>query len=416
MDRISLINKTMNVGSTIIIGGGLAGLSIAEFLANKKSGKVLLFEQYKPYGGRVVTYRDPAKHIQYEIGAGRIFHTHKRVHALIKRFGLHTFPISSDSTFNGEPNPFLPLFEPIRRIIELTPEAELQTHTLEEIVPKELHSIFKYYPYWAEIHMLRADIAAPLFAPNHTMGTDKPADYAGVVEGLDAITTNLHDAAEKAGAVLKNRHKVTGIKRLADDLFEVTGLSGKKANQKPFKYQANRIIIATCRCGYSNFDILKGKPFMKQLSTSPLTRIYAIYDPPLDIPHKIVTDNPLRYIIPINPKSGLIMVSYTDGDDTHRWNNLDGEELEKEINGELQKLFPDMVIPKPKYLNKHEWPSGCTYWTPGDYDVKEASKQAHNPEPNLYLTGESVSMNQTWMEGALESAEYLQTLLNYSPP
>jgi monoamine oxidase len=172
------------------------------------------------------------------------------------------------------------------------------------------------------------------------------------------------------------------------------------------------VIIATCRCGYSDFSILKEMPLMKQLATGALTRIYAVYQPPLDIPEKVVTDGPLRYIIPINPKTGLIMISYTDGDDTHYWNKLDGDALEDAIHKEFTKLFPDKIMTKPTYLKKHEWPNGCTYWLPGNYDPKEASKIAHNPEPNLYLTGESVSLNQTWMEGALESAEYLKTLLN----
>ena len=125
-----------------------------------------------------------------------------------------------------------------------------------------------------------------------------------------------------------------------------------------------------------------------------------------------MTDGPLRFIIPINPKTGLIMISYTDGDDTHYWNKLDDDALEDAIHKEFTKLFPDKIMTKPTYLKKHEWPNGCTYWLPGDYNPKEASKIAHNPEPNLYLTGESVSLNQTGMEGALESAEYLKTLLN----
>jgi hypothetical protein len=242
------------------------------------------------------------------------------------------------------------------------------------------------------------------------MGTDKPADYYGVVEGLDAITTHLHDAADKAGATLKSRHKVTNIQRLAPDLFEITGIRGKR--KLPFKYQASRVIIATCRCGYGDFSILKNMPIMKQLATSPLLRIYAVYQPPLDIKEKVVTDGPLRFIIPIDSKSGLIMISYTDGDDTDYWRKLDGPALEETLHQELTKLFPDKTITKPTYLKKHDWPNGCTYWLPGDYSPEEASKIAHNPEPNLYLTGESISMEQTWMEGALESADYLKTLLN----
>ena len=403
----------MNVGRTIIIGGGLAGLSIAEYLANKlSSNDVLVLEQYKAWGGRVVTYRDKERNLQYEIGAGRIFHEHKRVGALVKRFGLHTYPISTESTVNGHPNPFLQLFEPVRHILQTLPDDVLAKHTVKELVPKELHSTLSYYPYWSEFNLLRADVALPLFSSTKPMGTDKPADYYGVVEGLDAITTHLAAAAEKAGATLKNRHTVTNIKRLAPDLFEITGLRGKKANQRPFKYQANRVIIATCRCGYSDFSILKEMPLMKQLATGALTRIYAVYQPPLDITEKVVTDGPLRFIIPINPKTGLIMISYTDGDDTHYWRDLDGDALEDAIHTEFTKLFPDKTMTKPTYLKKHEWPNGCTYWLPGDYDPKDASKIAHNPEPNLYLTGESVSLNQTWMEGALESAEYLETLLN----
>ena len=403
----------MNVGRTIIIGGGLAGLSIAEFLA-KKSGNsnVLVLEQYRAWGGRVVTYRDKSKNIQYEIGAGRIFHEHKHVGDLVKRFGLHTYPISAESTTpNGHPNPFLQLFEPVRHILQSLPADILAKHTVNELVPEELSSVLKYYPYWSEFNLMRADVALPLFALKEPMGTDKPAEYYGVVEGLDAITTHLAAAAEKAGATLKNRHQVTNINRLAPDLFEITGLRGKKANQRPFKIQASRVIIATCRCGYSDFSILKNMPLMKQLATGALTRIYAIYQPPLDIKEKVVTDGPLRFIIPINPKTGLIMISYTDGDDTHYWNKLDGDALEDAIHKEFTKLFPDKTMTKPTYLKKHEWPNGCTYWLPGDYSPEEASKIAHNPEPNLYLTGESVSLNQTWMEGALESAEYLKTLL-----
>jgi monoamine oxidase len=63
---------------------------------------------------------------------------------------------------------------------------------------------------------------------------------------------------------------------------------------------------------------------------------------------------------------------------------------------------------------KHDWPSGCTYWLPGDYDVKQASKAALNPAPNLYIAGESISLNQTWMEGALESAEILLKKISHT--
>ena len=62
----------------IIIGGGLAGLTVAEGLAKKKH-EVLLLEQYPVFGGRISTERVPktadTPALQYEVGAGRIFHS-----------------------------------------------------------------------------------------------------------------------------------------------------------------------------------------------------------------------------------------------------------------------------------------------------------------------------------------------------
>jgi monoamine oxidase len=142
----------------------------------------------------------------------------------------------------------------------------------------------------------------------------------------------------------------------------------------------------------------------------PLTRIYAQYPTPAwfaDIP-KFVTDSPLRYVIPMDPTSGTIMISYTDADDTRWWRGLKGKALIRAIQSELHVVFPDRTIPDPIWMNAYEWSEGCTYWRPGDYDPATVASQLMNPSPNLYVCGESLSVgHQAWMEGALESAEAL---------
>lgn len=399
--------------ATFIIGGGIAGLTVAEALAKQKQPVVVL-EKYPAWGGRIVTHRDP----QYEIGAGRIHRSHHRVAALVKRFGLHTFPISADSVYNGAPNPFLQLFEPIRKELIKLPAAILGKHTIAELVPKTFHPIFRAYPYWAEIHMLRADLALPQFAAGALMGTTAASDYYGVAEGLDSITSQLAAAAEAAGAVLNNRHRVHDVHRRADGLFEITGDYGKKAEAKPFRYIAPRVILATCRCSLSDFSALRGAPLLKQLATSPLVRVYAIYPPSprtgrvwfADLP-KTVSDSALRYIIPINVKTGLIMISYTDGEDTSVWSSGTDADFRKRLQDTVKKTFPEYEIPTPTYLERHVWPSGCTYWLPGEYKVSAAIRAAMNPSENLYVVGESISTQQAWIEGALESAEKLIRLL-----
>ncbi|MDV7389958.1 FAD-dependent oxidoreductase, partial [Arthrospira platensis SPKY1] len=111
--------------------------------------------------GRIVTFRE--KDIQYEIGAGRIFHTHAKVLKLIKHFGLHTFPIATTTNFEDQQNSFYALFEPLRRVCKTLPKRTLATHTIRELLPPALHPILDMYPYRSEIDLLRADLALDLF-------------------------------------------------------------------------------------------------------------------------------------------------------------------------------------------------------------------------------------------------------------
>lgn len=400
----------------IIIGGGIAGLATAIRFAPSK--KVLLLEKYSTLGGRALTYKENG--LQYEIGAGRVWHKHTHVNALVKRYGLHTYPISTKSNYDDAPNQFTTLFYPILKELLSLPAATLGKHTIQELLPPAFAPLLMMYPYRAELDMLRADLALPLFKPNDLMGSVSDDDYYGVVEGYVALVDGLAKDATKAGAVIKTRYHVDDIKRIRTDLFEVTGKHGKKDNKVPFQYQAKTVIIATCRCSLSGFSVLKGLPLLKQLQTSALCRIYAVFPTDKtknqkkawfhDIP-KTVTANPLRYIIPINAEKGLIMISYTDGKDTDVWKSLDGDELETAIMAATKHQFPHKDIPKPTYLKKHMWPSGCTYWVPGDYDVKEAQAAAMNPSPNLFVVGESVAIHQEWMESALETVDLLPETL-----
>lgn len=401
------------MSTVAIIGGGMAGLYAAEVLA-ARGFDVTVFEKSDTWGGRVLTYRAPPN-IQYEIGAGRIYAKHARVRALVDRFKLTTYPITTHTAYETPTaaNTFLELFEPIRHACESVPATELRKHTIAEIVPTALRPVLTLYPYWAEIHMLRADVALDLFRSKQPMGARGADDYYGIVEGIDALATHLKTAAAAAGATLRAGHTVRAIQRRnGDNLFEITGV----ASARPFTYTAHRVILATCRCSLTQFRTLLGDaPLLRQVGTSPLMRIYAIYPPHpttgtvwfAGLP-KLVTSNPLRYVIPIDAAKGLIMISYTDGADTNYWRQFTSDDqLRTAIQTAVRALFPSHTIPEPTYLKRHDWTSGCSYWLPGDYDVSAAIEAARNPAPDVYVIGESVSATQTWVEGALESADTL---------
>ena len=389
-----------------IVGAGITGLTIAEALLDR-GHEVTILERYPNVGGRIVTNRDP----QYEIGAGRIHASHKRVHALIKRFKLHTYPINnhivyrSKATQTEEPLGHDWIFPAILAMLKRLPPKTLATHTIAQLLPPVWCSLLSRFPYWAEVQLLRADLAAESF--QHDMGTY--GGYVGIVEGIDTLTTKLKEAVLKKGATLLTRHRVEDICK-GKAGYEIVGDYGKKAEAKPFRFKADQVIVATCRCSLGKFSVLKKAPLLQQLQTSPLLRIYAQYPTPKgkawfhDVP-KTVTDSPLRFVIPIDPKTGLIMISYTDGDDTKHWIDLDEPALAKAIHKEVRALFGD--APDPLWVKKHPWPSGCTYWVPGNYDVDKAIQKAMHPAANLWVVGESVARHQAWMESALTSAEEL---------
>jgi monoamine oxidase len=414
---------TMDIQKPIvIIGAGLAGLHVAEGLLDRGATDVTILERYPNVGGRVVTNR--AEGLQYEIGAGRIHTSHRRVLDLVERFGLHTFPIPADmkwrplSGASANNAPFADIWKSIHTMLVSVPKSQLAKHTIRQLLPPDWHPLLLQFPYRAELDLLRADLALESFEAE--MGTYE--GYVGVVEGLDSITAALAAAVTAKGAKILTRHRVKDVRRRrGGGMFEIVGDHGKKAEAKPFHIVTSQVVIATCRCTLGSFSVLKRKPVLRQVQTSPLTRIYAVYPPQASgrpgggshvwwdgVVGKTVTDSPLRFVIPIDPTKGLIMISYTDGVDTEFWSGLEGKDLQAAIQKEVHRLWPDVDIPEPTYLQKHEWPAGCSYWTAGDYDVAEAQREAmFGMGGGLFVVGESIARHQAWMESALVSAETL---------
>ena len=385
---------------TVIIGGGIAGLYLAEQLAERD--QVTLLEKNDYFGGRVYTFRDKAKGLQYEAGAGRIHRDHARVNALVDRFGLKTYSFSGDSDYAS-------VFDALQQILTRLDPAALRRHTIAELLPPQHRRLLRLFPYWAETHLTRADVALSVFKARSGVMADCRSDaFYGIVGGIDTLTTRLAAAALKLGATLRSGQEVLDVARLPSGQFHVT------VKDSP-AILADRVVFATCRCTLGDFRLVRDESFVKHLATSPLLRIYAVYPPnpatgrawfaDMD---KVVLDSPLRFVIPINSRKGLIMISYTDGDDTKAWRDLEGPALQAAIQAEVRRTWPDLEIPEPTYLRKHYWGGGCTYWLPGDYDVEAEAAHALNPQPGVYVCGESISAHhQAWVEGALETAEDL---------
>ena len=81
-------------------------------------------------------------------------------------------------------------------------------------------------------------------------------------------------------------------------------------------------------------------------------------------------------------------------------NIISNGDLKNFLKKNLERIFPDKVIPDPTFLNCHYWKNGNHFWLPL-YENKKIQDYMINPIKNLYIAGESYSMNQAWIEGSL---------------
>ena len=400
-----------------IIGAGIAGLYCALELSKKyPTSKICVLEKYKYIGGRTSTFKDKAKGLQWEAGAGRVHKSHHHVTKLISQYRLTKIPIPSEIEWRPSPGNV----EPIKieayinnlGLDSLSPQI-LRTHTLKDLLtqtsgPSITKKLMDRYEYRSEFDTQRGDKA--LEALQHELGDDE--DFFIIKEGFSALIGHMKHDIEKAGVRILRENEATDIKK------HTKGYAVEIRNADPIK--ASKVIVALTRDAVAELPCFKGLPILKQVKMRPLVRIYAVFPNTtgkiwFEGMAKFVCPKPVRYVIPINPKQGTIMISYTEGPYAKHWIDLQKQKgaymVEREVMKHIRSLFPDITIPDPLLFKFHPWTSGCTYWLPGNYDVRKMSDEAHQLTDKVFACGESISLRQAWTEGALESAETVLQLL-----
>ena len=183
---------------------------------------------------------------------------------------------------------------------------------------------------------------------------------------------------------------------------------GRENSKK--KIIGNKVIFAIKPYQLKSFPIISSiHKYSKAVYNAPLIRIYAVYKEIwFQNINRTTTNNILRQIIPINKKTGLIMISYTDGEDTkpfmkNKYELKSNIELRQIVAENLKKIFPDKNIREPLHFSAYLWKVGCHHWLP-NVDSEKIQKNILNPVENVYICGEGFSNKQAWIEGALDSA------------
>lgn len=406
-----------------IIGAGISGLYCARELSKAwPDASICVLEKYEFIGGRVSTFKKNIQGvgpIQWEAGAGRIHKSHTQTLELLKEYGIDLIPIASGiewrSPLGTEPVEFG------RYIQNLGIDKILGEHLSKKTVHQIIHHLFgraraaeltDRYEYRSEIDTLRADkaISAVLHELGHQEG------FSVVKGGFSLLVKALkEDVQKRAVKILRNR-EVTDIHKI-DNAYRVFV-------KDHIDIKASKVIVTVPRDAVAQIKCFKNLSILKKVTMRPLVRMYAVFPTRngcwFEGIHKFICETPVRYVIPMDPTKGTIMISYTDGKDAEYWLNRmkKGEaSIKNEVMKQIRSLFPSLEIPDPIYFKIHPWSDGCSYWTPGTYSIEKVSMESIVPlpreMPEVYFANESWAEDQCWVNSALvQSTKALKLILN----
>ena len=407
----------------VIVGGGMTGLYCAHKLIQKygSSKSIALYDSRTYFGGRLLTHYDP----QYEIGGARFHDGHTYLNELVNYYNMKKFelPEQVDFIYKRKQNikfykdahiTFRTIMKNIIKLSERVNKKSLQSMTLKQFIDKVSkgyslsNKILHIFGYYSEICEMNA------YDSLRTMKDDFISQkYFVLKDGFSELTKKMHKALN-SNVYMGLNCKVENVKKLQGSLYHC----------KIIDNEGNRTFFVKCRnvafCLKAKqlriFDILSPiKQHINKVYNASLLRIYAQFPKGKngkvwfhDI-NRITTNSLLRQIIPISQENGIIMISYTDGEDINpfydnkRQRKLKPDsEIYSMIKKELNILFPECHIPNPTYFKCHLWHVGAHHWKPGvNSDI--ISNKMLNPVNNVYILGEAFSQKQAWIEGGLDT-------------
>lgn len=391
------------VKNVAIVGGGISGLYAAHLLLKRyKDMHVTVYEAGSYWGGRVVTLNHDGE--SFDIGAARFNKRHKLLWELLKEFGLEKdiYKLSHDKVFLKDGKVVnVPTLKYINMAIERskneTPR-HLKSITFEMymkgILPDSVvDDVMMSFGYGLEFQNMNAYEAIRLFKGDFV----GDVDYYILKGGLSRLIYALIDSLRVRRCGLYLNAPVVGC------VSDGRGLLFRGSNVPLYFDHVFYCVTKSALMGIHGLVAGDGA-LLRSLGTlggGELYRVFAKF--PLDSKGrpwfhgitKTTSNSMLRTIIPLNFKTGLIMISYTDGEAARKWVNIDRDTRIREMLVQLRKLFKKIEIPEPIWVNDYFWEEGIHYWKPGEITYK-------NDGDNYSVCGEVVG-GHGWIEGGLVS-------------
>jgi monoamine oxidase len=399
-----------------IIGAGITGLYLAYnlLLNGVPSEDIVIFEGSKRIGGRI--YTNEHKGFRYSVGAGRLGKKHKYVMKLIKDFklkdqiiniGKNTNYFIEGRLMNEEQllKHYKSTFKSLKELWKYAIEKKLNGNKYDPNL-YNLHNYFSLILNANEVELLKISLG-----------------YQGEMYDMNAYNGIL--TLRKDFDIRNNEFFVLrdGIQILCDVLYKYIVDAGVSVNfssiledvkddDKTIRvngniYNYSKLYLTLKRSDYMKINYFKKYDYLfNTVSDGHLLRIFAQYKDVWfkDMP-KILTQNKLQFIIPIDYNSGLIQISYSDRYNADFWNAFKTEkDVKKYLTKILNEMFPEKNIKEPEWITMHFWESGDHMWNVGvnTKNIQDIIDGLFIPK-DIYILGETYSERQAWVEGAIET-------------
>jgi monoamine oxidase len=399
-----------------IIGAGITGLYLAyNLLLNRiPSADIVIFEGSKRIGGRI--YTNEHKGFRYSVGAGRLGKKHKYVMKLINDFklkdqiiniGKNTNYFIEGRLMNEEQllKHYKSTFKSLKELWKYAIEKKLNGNKYDPNL-YNLHNYFSLILNANEVELLKISLG-----------------YQGEMYDMNAYNGIL--TLRKDFDIRNNEFFVLrdGIQILCDVLYKYIVDAGVSVNfssiledvkddDKTIRvngniYNYSKLYLTLKRSDYMKINYFKKYDYLfNTVSDGHLLRIFAQYKDVWfkDMP-KILTQNKLQFIIPIDYNSGLIQISYSDRYNADFWNAFKTEkDVKKYLTKILNEMFPEKNIKEPEWITMHFWESGDHMWNVGvnTKNIQDIIDGLFIPK-DIYILGETYSERQAWVEGAIET-------------
>ncbi len=396
----------------IIVGGGIAGLYLANCLRKKKV-HVILLEKNQRFGGRIHTIYDKSGKTLYESGPWRVHKSQHRVRRLFKELGFHMDAIPQKKTFLGFLSSFGVKKQPPYqwKTNEIT---EYQAHVLRDGIVKANQDMVKTG--YDNIYQEAIGGSAYQIEENGSGGEG----YFVVPDGFSAVVKRLvAELQNDVHVTLIPNAKVQDISHYQKKYHLSVLVRDISTNNSFFhkNFSTKYLVLAVPPSDMRDWTISKIhlQPNLACLESLPLMHIMGKMKQ-TSTPFKYIVNNPLCQVVSSCFHNCWIQVSYSAGRFAMLWENIRLMDTRR-FENTLLFFLKGLLSIEPNSLRPHFWRHAVHYWLPNRKmkatELRDRSIVPHWKKlPHLYWVGEAISTHQGWMEGALETVDLVMLEMN----